>query len=354
MRTVQRVAALAALLPCLAMAAPAALAPPAGARPPTRAQALARAQVALALTKVTPKTVGENSKIEISGVAKNRTDGQLPGLTLRLRYSAQPVTSRIQLDQIAKGQPSALPNVGPQQPLAEAAGPGVKQNWTFRTSTRQLGLRAPAGTPGVYPVGVEVLNSAQQVVGGLTTFLTLMPKQRRFKPVAVGWIVPLIDRMHRTNDQTFIDDRLTTDLSPGGRLRRLVDAAAGTNTPSHLGDRPRAAGRRAADGGRRLLRPGARREEGHAQGEEPGRGGMADVPEERLQGRPLLRPPVRRPRRHRPRPPQDDPRHRHRVRPAQHRRGGADPRPGARRARRLAGRPAPAGPARSTSSPSTR
>ncbi|URM97745.1 DUF6049 family protein [Actinomadura madurae] len=226
-------AALAALLPCLAMAAPAALAPPAGARPPTRAQAqaLARAQVALALTKVTPKTVGENSKIEISGVAKNRTDGQLPGLTLRLRYSAQPVTSRIQLDQIAKGQPSALPNVGPQQPLAEAAGPGVKQNWTFRTSTRQLGLRAPAGTPGVYPVGVEVLNSAQQVVGGLTTFLTLMPKQRRFKPVAVGWIVPLIDRMHRTNDQTFIDDRLTTDLSPGGRLRRLVDAAAATNTP---------------------------------------------------------------------------------------------------------------------------
>ncbi|MEO3822947.1 DUF6049 family protein [Actinomadura sp. B10D3] len=224
-------AALAALLPCLAMAAPAALAHPSGARPPNRAQALARAQVGLALTKVTPKTLGENSKIEISGAAKNRTEGQLAGLTLRLRYSAQPVTSRIQLDQIAKGQPSSLPNVGPQQPLAQAAAPGAKQNWTFRTGTKQLGLRPPVGTPGVYPVGVEVLNSAQQVVGGITTFLTLMPKQRRFKPVAVGWIVPLIDRMHRTNDQTFIDDRLSKDLAPGGRLRRIVDAAAATGTP---------------------------------------------------------------------------------------------------------------------------
>lgn len=225
--------ALAALLPCLAMAAPAALAPPAAARPPaqTQTQAQARAQVALALSKVTPKTVNEKSKIEISGVAKNRTGDQIPGLTLRLRYSAQPVNSRTQLDQLAKGQPSALPNVGPQQPLAEAAAPGVKQNWTFQTSTQQLGLRAPVGTPGVYPLGVEVLNSAQQVVGGMTTFLTFMPKDRRFKPVAVGWIVPLIDRMHRTNDRTFIDDRLTADMSPGGRLHRLVDAAAATGAP---------------------------------------------------------------------------------------------------------------------------
>ena len=74
-------------------------------------QAQARAQVALALSKVTPKTVNEKSKIEISGVAKNRTDDQIPVLTLRLRYCAQPVNSRSQLDQLAKGQPSALPYV---------------------------------------------------------------------------------------------------------------------------------------------------------------------------------------------------------------------------------------------------
>ncbi|WP_165978562.1 DUF6049 family protein, partial [Actinomadura darangshiensis] len=234
MRTVKRAVALAALLPCFAMATPAALASPAEAGVQTRvpAKAQGRSQVALALTKITPKTVGAKSKIEISGAAKNRTDHQLPGLTARLRYSAQPVTSRSQLDQLADGQATALPNVFPQQQrLAEAAAPGVKQNWSFRTSAEQLGLRAPGGTPGVYPMRVEVLNSAQQVVGGMTTFLTLMPKQTRAKPVAVGWVLPLADRMHRTNDRTFIDDALTEELSPGGRLRRLVEAGAATDTP---------------------------------------------------------------------------------------------------------------------------
>ncbi|WP_433475517.1 DUF6049 family protein [Spirillospora sp. CA-142024] len=227
MTTVKRAMALAALLPCFAMAAPAALASPAKAP----SQARARAQVAMALTRITPKSGTANSKIEISGAAKNRTGRQLPGLTVRLRYSAQPVTSRSQLDQIATAQQNSLPNVTRPQPLAQAAAPGVKQNWSFRTSAGQLGLRAPVGTPGVYPMRVEVLNSAQQVVGGLTTFLTLLPKQPRYKPVAVGWVLPLIDRMHRTNDRTFMDDELTEEMSPGGRLSRLVDAGAATDTP---------------------------------------------------------------------------------------------------------------------------
>lgn len=241
MTAVGRALALAALLPCLAMAASPAMASPAGVRAQSPAKApagapaaavQARAQVALALTKVTPKTLTAKSKIEISGAARNRSGRAVAGLTLRLRYSAQPVTSRSQLDQLASGQQTALPNVAPQQQsLAQATRPGVTQGWSFRTSAQQLGLRAPAATPGVYPMRVEVLNSAQQVVGGLTTFLTLMPKQRSFKPVAVGWVLPLIDRMHRANDRTFIDDELTTELSPGGRLHRLVEAGATTGTP---------------------------------------------------------------------------------------------------------------------------
>ncbi|MFB4304938.1 DUF6049 family protein [Actinomadura sp. GTD37] len=228
MRTVKRAVALAALLPCMALAAPA-LAHQAPA--PASAQARAKAQVAMALTKVDPKTVTASSTIEISGLAKNRTGHQLPGLTLRLRYSAQPVTSRSQLDQFAAAQPNALPNTGPEKQLPGAAAPGVKQGWTFKSTVKDLGLRAPAGTPGVYPMGVEVLNSARQVVGGVTTFVTFMPKERHFNPVAVGWVLPLTGAMHRTNDRTFIDDELAKAVAPGGRLSRLVDAAAGTGTP---------------------------------------------------------------------------------------------------------------------------
>ncbi|TDC62901.1 hypothetical protein E1200_24160 [Actinomadura sp. GC306] len=238
MRRVGRAVALAALLPCFALAAPAPLTPPATAAPPATAQAKKRAQVGIGLTKVGPKTVRADSKIEISGLAKNRTGDQLAGLTLRLRYSAQPVLSRSQLDQFATGQPNLLPNVGPQQPLASVASPGATQEWTFRTTAKALRLNIPTGAPGVYPVGVEVLNPAQQVVGGLTTFLTAMPKQRHFKPVAVSWVWPLVDRMHRTGDRAFFDDALTGDMSPDGRLGSLVDAAAATDTPVTWGIDP--------------------------------------------------------------------------------------------------------------------
>ncbi|RFS86944.1 hypothetical protein D0T12_01375 [Actinomadura spongiicola] len=232
MRRVRRAVALAALLSCLAMAAPATLAAPAAAKTAQApAQARERTPVGLALTRLTPKPVRENSRIEIAGLARNRTDEQLPGLTLRLRYSAQPVTSRSQLDQLASGQPGQLPNIGPQQQLPGAKDPGAEQRWTFRTSTQALRLRPPGGAPGVYPVGVEVLNSAQQVVGGMTTFLTFMPKNNLSKPVTVGWVWPLIDRMHRTSDQTFFDDQLTKDMSPGGRLSKLVRAAGASDTP---------------------------------------------------------------------------------------------------------------------------
>ncbi|XRQ07291.1 DUF6049 family protein [Actinomadura welshii] len=234
MRRLRRAAALAALVPCTVLAAPAAVLPPAGAS----VQVQKRAQVGVALTKVSPKTVRANSKIQISGVAKNRSDDQLTGLSLRLRYSAQPVISRSQLDQFASGQPNLLPNVGPQQPLQKAVAPGATQNWTFKTSAEALRLQAPAGTPGVYPVGVEVLDSAQQVVGGLTTFLTFMPKQRHFKRVAVSWVWPLVDRMHRTDDRTFFDDQLTEAMAPEGRLGTLVDAAAATDTPVTWGIDP--------------------------------------------------------------------------------------------------------------------
>ena len=102
MKAVGRALALAALLPCLTMAASPAMASPSGVRARTPAKApagapaaaQARAQVALALTKVTPKTLTAKSNIEISGAARNRTGHALAGLTLRLRYSAQPMTSR--------------------------------------------------------------------------------------------------------------------------------------------------------------------------------------------------------------------------------------------------------------------
>ncbi|MBO2461306.1 DUF6049 family protein [Actinomadura violacea] len=262
MRAVRRAVTLAAVLPWFAVGAgPALAAAPGtgalaraaaaqpGAAPPEAAQPDAaqpgspdapqtpdlgrgRAQVGLALTKVSPKPLKANSKLDIRGLAQNRSGHEIGGLTLRLRYGRQPIGSRSQLDQYAQMTANQLPVSGEAKQIAQAGAAGGKQNWEFKVPVASLGLAAPSGTPGVYPVGVEVLNSAQQVVGGVTTFVTFMPKQTHFQPVAVGWVLPLADQQHRTGDSIFLDDRLAPELAGTGRLNDLVGAVtANPKTP---------------------------------------------------------------------------------------------------------------------------
>ncbi|WP_433242919.1 DUF6049 family protein [Actinomadura nitritigenes] len=189
-------------------------------------QAHARAQVGLALTKVSPKPLKAGSTLDIRGTAQNRSGHAIAGTTVRLRFGRQPITSRSQLDQYAGMTANQLPFPGQAKQIPQAAAAGGKQDWQFKIPVKALHLVPPGATPGVYPVGVEVLNSAQQVVGGVTTFVTFMPRQTQFKPVAVGWVLPLADQQHRAGDSVFLDDRLAAEVAGNGRLNDLVGAAA--------------------------------------------------------------------------------------------------------------------------------
>ncbi|GAA2443275.1 DUF6049 family protein [Actinomadura vinacea] len=229
MRTVLRAVAAAALLSCVTVGtAPAVGALPT--EPAARGQSRERSPVSLVLGQVTPKTAGPTgaqSKITLTGTVENRSGQALPGLSVRLRTSAQRMTSRNQLAQYAAGQPSWLQGRPAQKPLPQAAGAGGKAPFSLGTTTTAIGLQSF----GVYPIGVEVVNQAGQVLAGVNTFITFVGKQRDFKALSVGWVWPMVDRQHRATDDTFLDDRLATDLAPGGRLSGLVDAAQQTNTP---------------------------------------------------------------------------------------------------------------------------
>ncbi|MEU6747529.1 DUF6049 family protein [Spirillospora sp. NPDC046719] len=189
-------------------------------------QAHARAQVGLALTKVSPKPLKAGSTLDLRGTAQNRSGHAIAGATVRLRFGRQPITSRSQLDQYAGMTANQLPFPGQAKQIPQAAAAGGRQDWQFKIPVKALRLVPPGATPGVYPVGVEVLNSAQQVVGGVTTFVTFMPRQTHFKPVAVGWVLPLADQQHRAGDSVFLDDRLAAEVAGNGRLNDLVGAAA--------------------------------------------------------------------------------------------------------------------------------
>ncbi|MBW8487058.1 DUF6049 family protein [Actinomadura parmotrematis] len=234
MRRLRRAAVLAALVPCLAAQAPAMAAPPhaarAGAAKAAGAPAAARArdQVTIALTRMTAKVSAAGDRITVTGTVQNNTGKAVPSLGVRLRFSQQRMTSRSMLDQYAATQPYNLSGYSPTVPAAGAVPAGGKQAFRLSMKATALGV----ATFGVVPVGVEAVNAAgQPLSGGVTSFVTVAPKGRRVTPVKIGWVWPVIDRMHRTNDRNFTDDQLAKDVAPGGRLAGLVAAARGSRTP---------------------------------------------------------------------------------------------------------------------------
>lgn len=219
-------AALAAVL-CCATTTPALAAEP---RPQSAARPVqARQPVGLVLTKVSPKSAGPTSRVELAGTVDNRSGQQLAGLSVRLRYGSRPLTSRGEVERYAAGAAAELPGAMAAQPLPQTAATGGRQNWRLTGTTKAMGMR----TFGVYPVTVEVLNAARLPVVKQTTFITYVPAgpARTFRKTSIAWIWPMIDRPRRSSDTTFVDDRLETDLGPNGRLGGLVAAAKGHRTP---------------------------------------------------------------------------------------------------------------------------
>ncbi|MFC0040579.1 DUF6049 family protein [Actinomadura rayongensis] len=221
MRAVRRAAALLSVVPfltCVPLVAQA------------QAQPRERAEVTIALTAMSPRAdpSGKRSIVQVRGRIENHTGHTVPGLSVRLRYNGSPVGSRGQLDQLAQAEPGQrLVGTGQAVPLPQAVPSGGAQDFALKLNTKAVGMRAF----GVYPVGVEVVNAQQQAVAGVTSFVTFTGASPGYKPVNIGWVWPLMDRMHRADDDTFLDDRLAGELTPSGRLHGLVAAAAQTKTP---------------------------------------------------------------------------------------------------------------------------
>ncbi|MGH3390792.1 MAG: DUF6049 family protein, partial [Actinomadura sp.] len=188
-----------------------------------------KAPATLVVESVNPKTAGPKSRITVTGYVQNESGQAINGLSVRLRWRGRPLTSRSELAQYAAATAPALPGVGTAKPLTGALPADGRLTWRLQTTARQLGSIGF----GVHPIAVEVITATGQPVVTRTTFLTFMPdaKSARPKPTKVAWVWPMIDRPRRTDDATFIDDRLEAEFAPGGRLDTLVQAAKKSRTP---------------------------------------------------------------------------------------------------------------------------
>jgi Family of unknown function (DUF6049) len=184
--------------------------------------------VAITLTSVRPAGyLRANSTLRVHGRLVNQSETTYQRVSIRLRYSPSPMTSRGELETYADGKGLDPPMPGRPRLISASLPPGGQQAWSLAMTARQMGL----SRFGVYPISVEVFTVAGAVLGHQRTFVTYYPTGTLLQQTRVAWVWPLIDQPHRADDATFVDDRLERLLGAGGRLSDLVSAAQHTTTP---------------------------------------------------------------------------------------------------------------------------
>ena len=216
-----RKAALLTLLTAL-LAIPAGMAGTAVAAPPPGRVAAAAPADPLFVSEITPEVVRvATAPVTVAGTVTG-TAGSF--VRVAVRYSRdRPFTSRAEMAAYLSEQGYATTNWSTrvQATLLDQSG---KLPFRFTVTPAELGMPRP----GVYPFEIEVTDAATgQRLGIERTFLTYAPKGEQIPKVKLAVALPIVDRPHRADDATFMDDDLSASLT-SGRLASLLQTAQDT------------------------------------------------------------------------------------------------------------------------------
>ncbi len=234
-RWLRRTGALLAGAPLLAglLQLPAPL--PAVAAAPDAPQAPSGAgSVAVSVDSLTPGAPTEGDTVTVSGTVTNK--GKQPVTDAHVGLRVGPLLdTRSGIDSVARNSDDVRSTVGPEiddkysEKFSELT-PGVSQPFSLSVPVNELDL----GRDGVYQLAVSLAGetSAQpweQTLGVQRTFLPWKPEAAGTK-TKTTFMWPLISTVHMTAEtgsdeqQTpvFHDDELAKEISPGGRLDRMV------------------------------------------------------------------------------------------------------------------------------------
>lgn len=177
----------------------------------------------LSIEEFSPKAAGPKSVLRVSGHLLNSSGSALTHATVRLRYSSRPLPSRSQLKLYAsKAAGSVDPqSIATQRTLPHGVNAKSSSAWSLKVPVARLGV---PNTLGVYPIAVDAVDGTGRTIAEQRTFLTYGTKSAAYKPTHIAWLWPIIDRPHRADDGTFMENTLGESLENGGRLSRLVDA----------------------------------------------------------------------------------------------------------------------------------
>lgn len=199
--------------------------------------------VRVTLLGITPVAPTSGSTLTLSGRIANGGFTEYTSVGVRLTLSVAPLPSRAAIRQVSEGSPEADgPAVTETYAVADVLRAGTQRR--FRVSTPISTL--PLGAPGVYVVGVQVVANSPvgfTVLGSSRTLLPWVPMPSPnpsddpavespidipdpTRPVGVAWLWPYATWPGRTPEGVLLRDTLPREISPGGRLRTLLDVAA--------------------------------------------------------------------------------------------------------------------------------
>ena len=213
-------AALAGVVALLATAVPVLAAPAQAAAPLTGSSVTITVRM---IDPTTPARTAAPQPLSVELDVHNASGRTLDGVTISAARG-NPIFTEPELDAaLAKppvpGQSSELP-LRSEPLVIDQLVPGATSEQVYRTTTGWDTSENPGlcmCTDAVYPLYFTATYGTE-IVGHTQTFLPVFGKGAP-KKLTVGWLWPLLDRPHRlTDDQTFTDDDLATEVSPGGRL----------------------------------------------------------------------------------------------------------------------------------------
>jgi Family of unknown function (DUF6049) len=213
------------------LAAPAAAAPAQAAAAPelsVRTAALPADPVSVGVAAISPLVLVAGDTLRLTGVLTNRSTGPLTNLSIQLRLSNQPVTSRSELASLAVG-PARPPGdlvTGALERPPDVVPAGGTLAWSLQATTAELGL----SSPGVYPVAVEVI-ADDATTGGRTrygTARTFLPwNLAGAQPTKVAVLYPVLGVPSRDANGLPIGTTVEDELD--GRLGTLLKAVGGSH-----------------------------------------------------------------------------------------------------------------------------
>jgi hypothetical protein len=202
------------------------------AAPPPAGAIDATASVTILLDSMTPVVATADGTLRIEGRVVNSSNVTLTSVHVELRRSSAPLTTRQDVETIAKadltpttGSPDDLGLAKTHQALADSLPPGERRPFTITIPFAEMGM----STPGTYALGIEVTGRASGVdaldvrKGDFRTFLPWFPQPDSVKPIDVVWLWPLSDWPARTASGVLLNNRTPVEISPGGRLDRIVE-----------------------------------------------------------------------------------------------------------------------------------